>query len=61
MAGTQISPMFQELMDGRTDLVFELLQAGCAARAKDENGVALIQHCAYYGDVSAMKFYSCAW
>lgn len=56
MAGTQISPMFQEPMDGRTDLVFELLQAGCAADAKDENGVALIQHCAYYGDVSAMKF-----
>ena len=51
MAGTQFSPMFHELMDGRTDLVFELFQMGCPADAKDENGVALIRHCAYYGDV----------
>src|SRR5271155_2323185 len=56
MAGTEVSAMFGELVDGRTDLVFELLQAGCPADAKDTNGIALIQHCAYYGDVSAMKF-----
>ncbi len=56
MAGTEMSPMFHELVDGRTDLVFDMLQAGCPADAKDENGVALIQRCAYYGDVSAMKF-----
>jgi ankyrin repeat protein len=56
MAGTEVPAMFGELVDGRTDLVFELLQAGCPADAKDESGIALIQHCAYYGDVSAMKF-----
>jgi len=56
MASTQVSAMFNELMDGRTDLVFELLSAGCPADAKDDNGISLMQHCAYYGDVSAMKF-----
>jgi hypothetical protein len=28
MAETQMSPMFHELVDGRTDVVFELLQGG---------------------------------
>jgi ankyrin repeat protein len=45
-----------EIGDGRTDLVFELLAAGCPATQKDQNGVSLIQHCAWYGDVSAIKF-----
>lgn len=45
-----------ELADGRTDLVFELLAAGCPATWKDERGVSLVRHCAWYGDVSAIKF-----
>ncbi len=46
----------EEITDGRTDLVFEYLADGHAADSKDENGVSLLQWCAYYGDVSAMKF-----
>jgi uncharacterized protein len=45
-----------ELGEGRTELVFDLLEAGCSAEYADENGVSLIQHCAYYGDVSAIRF-----
>jgi ankyrin repeat protein len=48
--------MLAELADGRTDLVFDLLTAGLPANHKDENGVSLIRHCAYYGDVSAIRF-----
>lgn len=48
--------MLQKIQDGRTDLVFDYLQAGHAATTKDEHGVSLIKHCAYYGDVSAIKY-----
>jgi len=44
------------LADGRTELVFDLLAAGLPATHADSNGVSLIRHCAYYGDVSAMRF-----
>jgi ankyrin repeat protein len=47
--------LIQEIAEGRTDLVFDLLAAGHPAGTKDERGVSLIQHCAYYGDVSAIK------
>jgi uncharacterized protein len=45
-----------ELADGRTELVFDLLAQGLPANHQDEDGVALIRHCAYYGDVSAIRF-----
>jgi ankyrin repeat protein len=48
--------MFDQIADGRTDLVFEYLAQGHSATAADPSGVSLIQWCAYYGDVSAMKF-----
>jgi ankyrin repeat protein len=48
--------MLDEIMEGRTDLVFEYLAAGKPADAKDADGVSLLQWCAYYGDVSAMKY-----
>ncbi len=48
--------MIQKLKDGRTDLVFDLLDSGTAATYKDDQGVNLIQWCAYYGDVSAVKY-----
>jgi len=47
--------MLDRIANGRTDLVFEYLAQGHAANAADENGVALIRWCAYYGDVSAIK------
>lgn len=48
--------MFAKIADGRTDLVFEWIEAGHKADAADENGVTLIRWCAYYGDVSATRF-----
>jgi uncharacterized protein len=44
------------IADGRTELVFELIDAGGPPSACDPHGVSLLQHCAYYGDVSAIKF-----
>jgi ankyrin repeat protein len=48
--------MIGELADGRTDLVFDLLAAGRPSNQTDRHGVSLIRHCAYYGDVSAIRF-----
>ncbi|MEK7257645.1 MAG: ankyrin repeat domain-containing protein, partial [Bacteroidota bacterium] len=48
--------MLNRIADGRTDLVFEYISAGNAANSSDPNGVSLIKWCAYYGDVSAMRF-----
>ena len=47
--------LLPRIADGRTDLVFEYLAAGHAATATSDSGVPLIQLCAYYGDVSAIK------
>lgn len=48
--------MLKAIQDGRTDLVFEHLARGGAATATDDGGVPLIRWCAYYGDVSALRF-----
>lgn len=48
--------MLDEIADGRTDPVFEYVAEGHAANSTDLDGVSVIQHCAYYGDVSAIKF-----
>lgn len=48
--------MLDRISDGRTDLVFDHLAGGGAATDRDERGVALIRWCAYYGDVSAVRF-----
>ena len=45
-----------EIVEGRTDLVFEYLGEGHSATSTDNDGVSLVQWCAYYGDVSAIKF-----
>lgn len=47
--------MLDRIADGRTDLVFEYLASGGAATAKTADGASLIQQCAYYGDVSAIR------
>ena len=51
-----VMSLFNEFVDGRTDLVFQLLARGHSPNAVDKNGVSLLQWCAYYGDVSAMRF-----
>jgi ankyrin repeat protein len=48
--------MLDKIVDGRTDLVFEYLAQGHAADSKDADGVSLLKWCAYYGDVSAIKY-----
>lgn len=47
--------MLQRIVDGRTDLVLDYLEAGHAATAKDSRGTPLILWCAYHGDVSAVR------
>jgi uncharacterized protein len=47
--------LLDRILDGRTDLVLDYLAQGHAASAKDEKGVRLIEWCAYYGDVSAIR------
>ena len=48
--------MIDRIANGRTDLVFDHVNTGHAATSTDKNGVSLIKWCAYYGDVSAIKF-----
>jgi ankyrin repeat protein len=48
--------MFDRLTAGRTDLVFDLLAQGQSSTATDADGVSLLSWCAYYGDVSAIRF-----
>lgn len=45
-----------QIMDGRTDLVFDYLALGHPATSLDDDGLPLLVRCAYFGDVSAMKF-----
>src|SRR5262245_14972393 len=48
--------MLERIADGRTDLVYDYLAQGHPAPAADVNGVSLMQWCAYYGDVSALRY-----
>jgi uncharacterized protein len=48
--------VLDRIKDGRTDLVFDYLSQGHPASAQDETGVRLVEWCAYYGDVSAIRF-----
>jgi ankyrin repeat protein len=48
--------MLARIVSGRTDLVFDYVSSRNTAKAKDPDGVSLIEWCAYYGDVSAMRF-----
>jgi ankyrin repeat protein len=47
--------MLERIANGRTDLVFDYLEQGNAADSVDKGGVSLMQWCAYYGDVSAIR------
>lgn len=48
--------ILKQIADGRTDLVFDYVNEGHSATSTVDGDVKLIQWCAYYGDVSAMKF-----
>jgi uncharacterized protein len=51
-----MDPLLERIADGRTDLVWELVEQGHAATSVTPDGVRLVQWCAYYGDVSAIRF-----
>jgi uncharacterized protein len=53
---TSADRVLDRIKAGRTDLVFDYLSAGHPASATDEDGTTLVQWCAYYGDVSALRF-----
>lgn len=48
--------LLHRIVAGRTDLVLELIASGGNASATDDRGTSLLQWCAYYGDVSAVRF-----
>jgi ankyrin repeat protein len=48
--------LLARIADGRTDLVRDYLAEGHSATDADAKGVRLVQWCAYYGDVSAVRF-----
>jgi ankyrin repeat protein len=48
--------LMDRITEGRTDLVFEYLAEGGEATATDVEGTSLLQWCAYYGDVSAIRY-----
>lgn len=48
--------MLKRIANGRTDLVFDWVESGRDPRASDEQGTPLLRWCAYYGDVSAIRF-----
>jgi ankyrin repeat protein len=56
MAAADREELLKAFVQGRTELVFNLLEAGVAATYRDDNGVSLLQTCAYFGDVSAMRY-----
>lgn len=48
--------LLERIVAGRTDLVWDYCAEGHAATTKGAGDVSLVQWCAYYGDVSAMRF-----
>lgn len=48
--------LLDRIADGRTDLVWDYIAQGHPATAVAAVGVPLVQWCAHYGDVSAMRF-----
>ena len=49
-------PLIERIGNGRTDLVFDFVDEGQPATFRDADGASLISTCAYYGDVSAIRF-----
>jgi hypothetical protein len=56
MQDEAMDPILGKIQDGRTDLVFDFVEAGNSPSFVDEDRVSLLQWCDYYGDVSAIKF-----
>lgn len=48
--------LIQKIVDGRTDLVIDFLQLDGDLKATVSEGISLLKWCAYYGDVTAIKY-----
>ena len=48
--------LLERIVDGRTDLVWDCVAQGHPATASLADGLRLVHWCAYYGDVSAIRF-----
>ena len=48
--------LLQRIVAGRTDLALDIVASGGSASITDDRGTSLLQWCAYYGDVSAVRF-----
>ena len=48
--------LLAEFTAGRTDLLFDLVPTALPATFRDANGISLAQTCAYFGDVSALRY-----
>jgi uncharacterized protein len=48
--------LIERIANGRTDQVLDLVSAGGSASSADSTGTLIIQWCAYYGDVSSLRF-----
>ena len=48
--------MIDQIVDGRTDLVVDFIRQGNDLNSSDSYGRAIITWCAYYGDVTAIKY-----
>jgi hypothetical protein len=55
----QTDVLMAEFEDGRTDLLGHLLDTGIPANFQNPHGVSLMQTCAYYGDVTALRTLLC--
>lgn len=51
-----MTPLMDRIVAGRTDLVLDLVASGGRSSSVDAKGTSLIQWCAYYGDVSALRY-----
>lgn len=50
-----VNAILARIVDGRTDLVIDLLETGYSESTESSDGVSILQWCAYYGDVSAIR------
>ena len=48
--------LLERIVDGRTDLVWDHVDQGHPSTARAADGLPLVQWCAYYGDVGAIRF-----
>jgi ankyrin repeat protein len=55
MKNIEHSIWLRQIQNGRTDIVFDCVEDGMPATYRDADDVSLLQWCAYYGDVAAMR------